>query len=331
MLQENRYDNMQYMLCGKHGLKLPRLSLGFWNSFGCMDSRDNMVDILTTALNCGITYFDLANTYGRPRFGSAEENLGDILSKELSGHRDEIVIATKAGYGFKAGPYGSGGSRKHLLQSIDGSLLRLGTEYVDIFYSHRFDPEVPLEETACALADIVKRGKALYIGISNYDAEQTRRMYTLLRAQGVPVIVHQLRYNLFTRTAEEGLFDAITECGMGAVAFSPLSQGILSDKYINGVGEGSRASVSYSTLKAADITPEKIETVKKLNLIASERGENLAQMAIAWVMQHPAVTSVLMGASRPEQILENCSVLEAGKFTKEQLLNIENALNSKKV
>ncbi len=326
MLRDNRYENMTYMLCGKHGLKLPRLSLGFWNGFGCMDSRENMVDILVTALNQGITYFDLANTYGRPRFGSAEENLGDILNKELAGHRDEIVIATKAGYGFKEGPYGSGGSRKHLMQNIDGSLKRLGLDYVDIFYSHRFDPEVPLEETACALADIVRAGKALYIGISNYDAEQTRRIHALLNAQGVPCIVHQLRYNLFTRNAEAGLFDAITECGMGAVAFSPLSQGILSDKYLNGIAKGSRASISYSTLKEKDITPEKIEMVLKLNAIAKERGESLAQMAIAWVMQHPAVTTVLMGASRPEQILENCSVLQAEKFTKEQLLSIENAL-----
>ena len=315
MLQENRYENMQYKPCGKHGLKLPRLSLGFWNSFGCMDSRENMVAILFEALNQGITYFDLANTYGRPRFGSAEENLGAILSKELAGHRDEIVIATKAGYGFKEGPYGSGGSRKHLIQNIDGSLKRLGLEYVDIFYSHRFDPEVPLEETACALADIVKQGKALYIGISNYDAEQTRRMSALLNAQGVPCIVHQLRYNLFTRTAEEGLFDAITQCGMGAVAFSPLAQGILTDKYLNGIKEGSRASVSYSTLKAKDITPEKIEIVKRLDLIAKSRGESLAQMSLAWVMQHPAVTTVLTGASRPEQIRENCKVLTAEKFS----------------
>ncbi len=326
MLRDDRYANMQYTACGKHGLKLPRLSLGFWNSFGCMDSRDNMVEILVTALNCGITYFDLANTYGRPRFGSAEENLGDILKKELSGHRDEIVIATKAGYGFKDGPYGSGGSRKHLMQNIDGSLKRLGLDYVDIFYSHRFDPEVPLEETACALADIVKAGKAIYVGISNYDAEQTCRMHSLLQAQGVPSIVHQLRYNLFTRTAEQGLLDAIADCGMGAVVFSPLAQGVLTDKYLNGIAEGTRASVSYSTLKAADITSEKINTVKKLDAIAKARGESLAQMAIAWVMQHPAVTTVLMGASRPEQVIENCRVLEAAKFTNEQLLAIENAL-----
>jgi len=326
MLSENRYEQMQYKLCGQHGLKLPKLSLGLWNGFGCSDSRENMVDILKEALNHGITYFDLANTYGRPRFGSAEENFGDIMHKELAGLRDEIVVATKAGYGFKDGPYGCGGSRKHLMQNIDGSLKRLGMDYVDIFYSHRFDPEVPLEETAGALADIVKMGKAIYVGISNYDAEQTRRMHALLKDRGMPCIVHQLRYNLFTRTAEEGLFDAITECGMGAVAFSPLSQGVLTYKYLNGIQEGSRASVSYSTLKAKDITPEKIETVKRLDEVAKMRGESLAQMALAWVMQHPAVTTVLTGASRPEQIVENCKVLEAQEFTKEELSAIEKAL-----
>ncbi len=326
MLSDNRYANMQYARCGKHGLKLPRLSLGLWNSFGCEDSRENMVALVKTALNLGITYFDMANTYGRPRFGSAEENFGDILRNEFYGYRDEMVIATKAGYGVKAGPYGTGGSRKHLMQNIDGSLKRLGMDYVDIFYSHRFDPEVPLEETACALADIVKAGKAIYIGISNYDAEQTRKIVALLETQGVPSIVHQLRYNLFTRTAEEGLLDVISDCGMGVVAFSPLSQGVLTDKYLNGIQAGSRASVAHSTLKAADITEEKILKVQKLNEIAKTRGESLSNMAIAWVLQHPAVTTVLMGASKPEQIVENCKALDAAQFAKEELLAIENAL-----
>lgn len=326
MLAENRFEKMEYKRCGNHGLKLPRLSLGLWNGFGCEDAKENMVRILEEALNCGITYFDLANTYGRPRFGSAEENFGRIIKENFSAHRDEMVIATKAGYGKKPGPYGSGGSRKHLLESIDASLTRLGMDYVDIFYSHRFDPEVPLEETARALADIVRAGKAIYIGISNYDAEQTRRMDALLKAEGVPGIVHQLRYNLFTRTAESGLLDTIAACGMGAVAFSPLSQGVLTDKYLSGIQAGSRASIAYSTLKAADITPEKLLKVQALNAVAKTRGESLAQMAIAWVMQQPAVTTVLMGASRPEQISENCNVLESVKFTNEQLLAIENAL-----
>ncbi len=324
MFAQDRYETTEYTFCGKHGLKLPKLSLGLWNGFGSMDKRENMVELLTTAFNHGITYFDMANTYGRPQFGSAEQNLGDILSKEFANHRDELVIATKAGYGVKPGPYGAGGSRKHLMQSIDASLLRLGTDYVDIFYSHRYDPETPLEETAGALADIVKQGKALYIGISNYDAEQTKRMHALLQEQGVPCIVHQLRYNLLTRTAEAALLDTVSECGMGVVAFSPLSQGILSGKYLNGIAEGSRASVSYSTLKAADITPEKLEKVAALNVIAKARGESLAQMSIAWVMQQPAVTTVLMGASRPEQILENLNATKAGKFTKEELLAIDN-------
>ena len=328
MLAEDRYAKMEYKRCGAHGLKLPRLSLGLWNGFGCEDSKENMVRILTEALNCGITYFDLANTYGRPRFGSAEENFGSILKECFSAHRDEMVIATKAGYGKKPGPYGSGGSRKHLLESVDASLKRLGLEYVDIFYSHRFDAEVPLKETARALADIVRSGKAIYIGISNYDAEQTRRMDALLKAEGVPCLVHQLRYNLFTRTAEGGLLDTIADCGMGAVVFSPLAQGVLTDKYLGGILEGSRASVPYSTLKAADITPEKLLKVQALNKVAKARGEGLAQMAIAWVMQQPSVTTVLMGASRPEQILENCRGLSAEKFTKEQLLAIENALKN---
>ena len=326
MLAEDRYEKMEYKRCGAHGLKLPRLSLGLWNGFGCEDSKENMVNIITEALNCGITYFDLANTYGRPRFGSAEENFGSMMKEHFSAHRDEMVIATKAGYGKKPGPYGSGSSRKHLLESIDGSLQRLGLEHVDIFYSHRFDPEVPLEETARALADIVRAGKAIYIGISNYDAEQTRRMDALLKAEGVPSILHQLRYNLFTRTAESGLLDAIADCGMGAVVFSPLAQGVLTDKYLNGIREGSRASVSYSTLKAADITPEKLLKVQALNDVAKARGESLAQMAIAWILQQPAVTTVLMGASRAEQISENCRVLAAEKFTEEQLFAIENAL-----
>lgn len=326
MLQENRYEHMQYTACGQHGLKLPKLSLGLWNGFGCADDYQNMVRIVAEAMNQGIVYFDLANTYGRPRFGSAEESLGKIFANELAGYRDEVVIATKAGYGVKPGPYGTGGSRKHLMQSIDASLNRLGMDYVDIFYSHRYDPETPLEETACAFADIVRAGKALYIGISNYDAAQTRRMHALLKAQGVPCIVHQLRYNLFTRQAEDGLFDAISECGMGAVAFSPLSQGVLTDKYLGGIREGSRASVAHSTLKAKDITEEKLAKVQALNMVAQMRGESLAQMALAWVMRHPAVTTVLMGASRPEQIRENIRVLEAPEFTKEQLFAIENAL-----
>ncbi len=322
--KEDRYSKMKYNRCGRSGLKLSALSLGLWHNFGSCDNYDNMVAMVTTAFDLGITHFDLANNYG-PYPGSAEENFGKIMKHEMAPYRDEIIVSTKAGYGMWDGPYGDHGSRKYLIASLDQSLKRMGLEYVDIFYHHRPDPETPMEETASALAHIVKSGKALYAGVSNYNAEQTKRMSEIMREMGVPLLIHQPRYNMFERQIENGLQTVLEHEGIGSISFCPLAQGLLTNKYIHGIPEGSRATKS-KFLTADRIKPELIEKVVKLNAIAEGRGQTLAQMALAWNLRGGKLTSVLIGASRPSQIEENVKALENSEFTAEELEAIDAAL-----
>ena len=320
----DRYTKMKYNLCGKSGLKLPAISLGLWHGFGSEDDFDTMRSMIFTAFDHGITSFDLANTYGRPLLGSAESNFGAILSADLASHRDELVISTKAGYGMWQGPYGNGGSRKYLISSLDKSLARLGLDYVDIFYHHRPDPETPLEETMLALSDIVRSGKALYIGLSNYNGEQMTHAAKLLDELHSPYIVNQNRYSILDRTVEEnGLLSASSELGKGIVAFSPLAQGILAGRYLNGIPEDSRVRTGGFSLKESAITEDKIEKSRALDALAKERGETLAQMSLAWVLNKAPVVSVIIGASSPEQIKENVSAEDYQSFTAEQLDEID--------
>lgn len=322
--KDDRYSKMQYNRCGRSGLKLSAFSLGLWHNFGSSDNYDNMVNMVTTAFDLGITHFDLANNYG-PYPGSAEENFGKIMKHELAPYRDELIISTKAGYGMWDGPYGDWGSRKYLIASLDQSLKRMGLEYVDIFYHHRPDPETPMEETAAALAHIVKSGKALYAGVSNYNPDQTKKMSELMRSMGVPLLIHQPRYNMFERKIEEGLQTVLEHEGIGSISFCPLAQGLLTNKYIHGIPEGSRATKSRF-LTADRIKSELIEKVVKLNAIAENRGQSLAQMALAWNLRDGKLTSVLIGASRPSQIEENVKALDNAEFTKEELDAIDAAL-----
>lgn len=322
--KDDRYSKMQYNRCGRSGLKLSAFSLGLWHNFGSSDNYDNMVNMVTTAFDLGITHFDLANNYG-PYPGSAEENFGKIMKHELAPYRDELIISTKAGYGMWDGPYGDWGSRKYLIASLDQSLKRMGLEYVDIFYHHRPDPETPMEETAAALAHIVKSGKALYAGVSNYNPDQTKKMSELMRSMGVPLLIHQPRYNMFERKIEEGLQTVLEHEGIGSISFCPLAQGLLTNKYIHGIPEGSRATKSRF-LTADRIKPELIEKVVKLNSIAENRGQSLAQMALAWNLRGGKLTSVLIGASRPSQIEENVKALDNAEFTKEELDAIDAVL-----
>lgn len=322
--KDDRYSKMQYNRCGRSGLKLSAFSLGLWHNFGSSDNYDNMVNMVTTAFDLGITHFDLANNYG-PYPGSAEENFGKIMKHELAPYRDELIISTKAGYGMWDGPYGDWGSRKYLIASLDQSLKRMGLEYVDTFYHHRPDPETPMEETAAALAHIVKSGKALYAGVSNYNPDQTKKMSELMRSMGVPLLIHQPRYNMFERKIEEGLQTVLEHEGIGSISFCPLAQGLLTNKYIHGIPEGSRATKSRF-LTADRIKPELIEKVVKLNAIAENRGQSLAQMALAWNLRGGKLTSVLIGASRPSQIEENVKALDNAEFTKEELDAIDAAL-----
>ena len=322
--KDDRYSKMQYNRCGRSGLKLSAFSLGLWHNFGSSDNYDNMVNMVTTAFDFGITHFDLANNYG-PYPGSAEENFGKIMKHELAPYRDELIISTKAGYGMWDGPYGDWGSRKYLIASLDQSLKRMGLEYVDIFYHHRPDPETPMEETAAALAHIVKSGKALYAGVSNYNPDQTKKMSELMRSMGVPLLIHQPRYNMFERKIEEGLQTVLEHEGIGSISFCPLAQGLLTNKYIHGIPEGSRATKSRF-LTADRIKPELIEKVVKLNSIAENRGQSLAQMALAWNLRGGKLTSVLIGASRPSQIEENVKALNNAEFTKEELDAIDAVL-----
>lgn len=319
----DRYSTMEYKRCGKSGLKLSALSLGMWHNFGSRDNYDNMVDMIETAFDGGITHFDLANNYG-PYPGSAEENFGKIMKNELSAYRDEMIISTKAGYTMWDGPYGDWGSRKYLIASLDQSLKRMGLEYVDIFYHHRPDPETPLEETAAALDHIVRSGKALYVGVSNYNPTQTKELAGIMRQLGTPLLIHQVRYNMFDRNLEGDLETVLDQEGMGSIAFCPLAQGLLTDKYLHGIPEGSRATKSVF-LTRDNIKDDQLSKIAKLNDIAKERGQSLAQMAVAWNLRG-SLTSVLIGASRPSQITENIKALENLKFSDEELAKIEEIL-----
>ena len=303
----SRYDDMAYRRVGRSGLKLPAVSLGIWQNFGSVTPYETSRAILLRAFDLGVTHIDAANNYG-PVPGSAEETLGRVLKTDLAPYRDELIISTKAGYGMWPGPYGDWGSRKYMLASLDQSLKRLGLEYVDIFYSHRPDPETPLEETMGALASAVRAGKALYVGVSNYSAEQTRQAAAILRQMGVPCLIHQPRYNMFDRWIEDGLQDVLDEEGMGSIAFSPLAQGLLTDRYLGGIPADSRAARG-AFLKEADITPARLDVIRKLNGIAAERGQSLAQMAIAWILRGGRVTSALVGASSVGQLENNLGAL----------------------
>lgn len=316
---EKRYANMKYNRCGKSGLNLPAISLGLWHNFGSCDRYDNIVSMLTTAFDNGITHFDLANNYG-PYAGSAEENFGKVMKHEFRAYRDEMIISTKAGYYMWPGPYGEWGSRKNLIASLDQSLRRLGLDYVDIFYSHRPDPETPLEETMGALDTAVRQGKALYVGISSYDAEYTRRASEILRKLGTPCLIHQPNYSIFNRWIENGLQDVLEEEGIGSIAFCPLAQGLLTSRYLNGVPAESRAGKPGTFLKAEAATDaEMLQKVRALNEIAASRGQTLAQMALSWVLRGGRVTSALIGASRPAQILENIKALDNLDFSQDEL------------
>jgi L-glyceraldehyde 3-phosphate reductase len=322
---ETRYNQMPYRHCGKWGLKLPALSLGLWHNFGGVDVFENGRAMLRHAFDLGITHFDLANNYGPPP-GSAEENFGKILKQDFLPYRDELVISTKAGYTMWAGPYGEWGSRKYLLASLGQSLKRMGLDYVDIFYSHRPDPDTPLEETMMALDQAVRSGKALYAGISNYPADLTKKASGILKELGTPCLIHQPKYSMFERWVEEGLLDVLEEEGIGCIPFSPLAQGLLTDKYLNGIPEGSRASKSWGFLRPHQVE-RAISKVKKLNEIALQRGQTLAQMALAWIMKDKRITTVLIGASSVQQIDDNLAALKNLCFSHEELKNIEEILN----
>ncbi len=326
--KEERYDSMIYRRCGRSGLKLPVLSLGLWHNFGSTGVYDNMRAMCRTAFDNGITHFDLANNYG-PEYGSAEKNFGRILKDDLGVYRDEIIVSSKAGYDMWKGPYGDWGSRKYLIASLDQSLKRLGLDYVDIFYHHRMDPETPLEETMGALADIVRSGKALYAGISNYDGEHMIRAAEILEELHCPFVINQNRYSIFDRTIENnGLKAAVTREGKekGLICFSPLAQGLLTNRYLNGIPEDSRIKKDGRFLKESALTEEKLAKIRGLNEIAESRGQSLAQMALAWLFKDNAVTSVIIGASRPAQILDNLGMMKNMSFTPEELAAI-NALS----
>lgn len=324
---DHRYEKMVYNRVGNSGLKFPAVSLGFWHNFGTKDNYDNMKAMCRAAFDCGITQFDLANNYG-PVNGAAEANLGRILKEDFGPYRDELVLTTKAGYGMWDGPYGDWGSKKYLTASLDQSLKRLGVDYVDIFYHHRMDPETPLEETMEALAQIVRSGKALYAGISNYNKEYTQRAIAIMKELHCPLIVNQRRYSIFDRGIEEdGVKAYCKEAGMGIIAFSPLAQGLLTDKYLHGVPEDSRIARDPRFLQKSALTPERLEQIRALNEIAQERGQTLAQMALSWILKDDEVCSVLIGASRPEQITENVKIVEKCEFSVEELNKIEKISN----
>ena len=321
----SRYEHMTYNRCGKSGLLLPAVSLGLWHNFGGVDDFQKMKEILLKAFDLGITHFDLANNYGPPP-GSAESNFKKILNSELGTHRDELVISTKAGYLMWEGPYGEWGSRKYLLSSLDQSLSRMGLDYVDIFYSHRPDPDTPLEETMSALHSAVQQGKALYVGISNYNAEQTRQAVKILKKLGTPCLIHQPRYNMFDRWVEEGLLDVLEKHGVGCIPFSPLAQGLLTDRYLNGVPEDSRVAGKSIFLNKEHLDPEVMVKVKALNQHAEQRGQSLAQMALAWILSRKQVTSVLIGASSVDQLLANAATIHNLSFSPDELDYIDNIL-----
>jgi L-glyceraldehyde 3-phosphate reductase len=322
----SRYQSMQYRRSGRSGLKLPAVSLGLWHNFGGVDVFENSRAMVLRAFDLGITHFDLANNYGPPP-GSAEETFGQILAKDLRPYRDELVISSKAGYYMWEGPYGEWGSRKYLISSLDQSLKRMGLDYVDIFYHHRPDPDTPLEETMQALDYAVRSGRALYAAISNYPADKAREASQILKSLGTPCLIHQPVYNMFNRWVEDGLLQTLKEEGIGCISFSPLAQGLLTDRYLSGIPEGSRASKAHGFLKPAHITDDKIAKVQKLNAIAQQRGQTLAQMALAWVLRHETMTSVLIGASKVSQIEDAVGMLNKVEFSGEELQEIENILN----
>jgi L-glyceraldehyde 3-phosphate reductase len=325
LFDENRYNNMLYRRCGKSGIQLPVVSMGLWHNFGDVDDFQTARQIIIKSFNLGITHFDLANNYGPPP-GSAEINFGKILKKELSSYRDELIISTKAGYWMWDGPYGDWGSKKYLVSSLDQSLKRMQLDYVDIFYHHRPDPHTPLEETMSALDLLVRQGKALYVGISNYSAEQTREAYNILTRLGTPVLIHQPKYSMFERWIENGLIQTLEELGIGCISFSPLAQGLLTKKYFNGIPKSSRASKKHGFLKKEEVTDEIINRVKALNEIAQQRGQTISQLALAWNLRHHSMTSVLIGASSVKQVEENAAVIKRLDLSSEELNLIEKIL-----
>ncbi len=322
-----RYQKMEYRRCGNSGLKLPAISLGLWHNFGHIDVLENARNILRVAFDNGITHFDLANNYGPPA-GSAEETFGQIFKNDFFPYRDELVISTKAGWGMWPGPYGDWGSKKYLVSSLDQSLKRMGLEYVDIFYHHRPDPDTPLEETMTTLDLMVRQGKALYVGISSYRPEEAAKAIAILKQLGTPCLIHQPKYSMFERWVEDGLLEVLEENGVGCIPFSPLAQGLLTNKYLKGIPVGSRASShrGNGAIDEGQVSDEKINKVRQLNVLAEERGQNLAQMALAWILKDKRVTSVLIGVSRPEQVLDSIRCIENYSFTSEELNRINNIL-----
>lgn len=322
-----RYDRMEYRRCGRSGIKLPLISLGLWHNFGDVDVPENFRKILHLAFDSGITHFDLANNYGPP-YGSAESNFGKLLKQDFLPYRDELIISTKAGYDMWPGPYGNFGSKKYLTASLDQSLKRMGLEYVDIFYHHRPDPETPLEETMAALDLIVRQGKALYAGISNYPADLAAKAFAILKDLGTPCLIHQPKYSMLERWVEDGLLDLLEERGVGCIPFSPLAQGLLTNKYLTDIPEDSRAAKSTGHLQTTEITPQKVQQLRALNDIAVSRGQSLAQMALSWLLKDPRVTSVLVGASKPAQLADSLKCMERLDFTGEELARIQSILKS---
>ncbi len=324
---DQRYQSMEYRRCGNSGLKLPAISLGLWHNFGHIDPQENAAAILRMAFNHGITHFDLANNYGPPP-GSAEENFGKIFKANFIPYRDELVISSKAGWGMWPGPYGDWGSKKYLVASLDQSLKRMGLDYMDIFYHHRPDPNTPLEETLATLDGMVRQGKVLYIGISSYKPEEAARAFRILKQMGTPCLIHQPKYSMFERWVEDGLLDVLEENGVGCIAFSPLAQGILTNKYLHGIPADSRANShrGNGAIEEVQLTEEKIGKARQLNVLAEQRGQNLAQMALAWILKDKRITSVLIGASRPEQVLDSIRCLDNYSFTEEELAKINSIL-----
>ncbi len=322
----DRYGSMTYRRTGKSGLLLPAVSIGLWHNFGGVDALENGRSMIHRCFDLGITHFDLANNYGPPP-GSAEENFGRIFQDDFRAYRDELVLSTKAGYRMWDGPYGEWGSRKYVLSSLDQSLKRMALDYVDIFYSHRWDPDTPLEETMSALTTAVHSGKAIYAGISNYDPDQTARAVAILRQSGTPCVIHQMKYSIFQRTPEQGLFDILGDAGVGGIAFSPLAQGLLSDRYNHGIPADSRANRPQGFLKPQDVSEQRLTQIRALAEIAQSRGQTLAQMALAWVLRDPRITSVLIGASKVEQIDQNVAALRNLAFHDEELARIDQISN----
>jgi L-glyceraldehyde 3-phosphate reductase len=324
---ESRYEKMEYRRCGKSGLKLPAISLGLWHNFGNIDNIETSREILRTAFDNGITHFDLANNYGPPA-GTAEENFGYLFKQDFKAYRDELIISSKAGYGMWPGPYGDFGSKKYLVASLDQSLKRMGLDYVDIFYHHRPDPETPLEETMGALDLIVRQGKALYVGISSYSTKESKAAFKILKELGTPCLIHQPKYSMFERWVEGGLMDVLGDNGVGCIPFSPLAQGLLTNKYLKGIPQDSRAASGRGNgaVEGDRITPQVLDKVQKLNAIAESRGQNLAQMALSWIMKDPRVSSVLIGASKPAQVIDCIKSTENYVFSAEELKQIDEIL-----